>query len=60
MPPPQQKKPSYDSDISRRKDCEQVIRVKKDFQDLNPTDFRFTGKETAVHEACVPIIGSLE
>ena len=27
--------------FSRRKDCEQVMRVKKDLKDLNPTDLDF-------------------
>ena len=27
--------------FSRRKDCEQVIRIKKDLKDLNPTDLDF-------------------
>ena len=35
------KKQSYNSEISRMKDCEQVVRVKKDFKDLNSTDLGF-------------------
>ena len=30
-----------DSDIFRRKDCEQVMRVKKDLKDLNPNNLDF-------------------
>ena len=30
--------------FSRRKDCEQVMRVKKDLKDLNPTDSDFPGR----------------
>ena len=41
VPPPQQKKRSDDSEISRTKDSEQVIEVKKDLKDLNPTDSDF-------------------
>ena len=42
VPPSQQKKQSDDSENSRRKDCEQVIRVKKHLKDLNPTDLDFS------------------
>ena len=41
VPPPQQKKRSYDSEISKRKNCTQVMRVNKDLKDLNPTDLDF-------------------
>ena len=41
VPPPQQKKRSDDSEISRTKDSEQVIKVKKGLNDLNPTDSDF-------------------
>ena len=41
VPPSQQKKRSDDSEISRTKDSEQVIKVKKDLKDLNPTDSDF-------------------
>ena len=41
VPPPQQKKRSDDSEISRTKDSEQVIKVKKGLKDLNPTDSDF-------------------
>ena len=41
VPPPQQKKRSNDSEISSQKDCEQVMKVKKDLKDLNPTDLDF-------------------
>ena len=50
VPPPQQKKQSYDNEISKRKDCEQVIRVKKDFKDLNATNFDFSGSDTVIHK----------
>ena len=39
--PSQQKKLSHNSENSRRKDYEQVIRVKKDLKDLNTTDLDF-------------------
>ena len=39
--PSQQKKLSRNSENSRRKDYEQVIRVKKDLKDLNTTDLDF-------------------
>ena len=39
--PSQQKKQSGDGENTRRKDYEQVIRVKKDLKDLNPTDLDF-------------------
>ena len=32
---------SGDSDISRRKDCQQIVRVKKELKDLNPTHLDF-------------------
>ena len=32
---------SGDSDISRRKDCQQIMRVKKELKDLNPTHLDF-------------------
>ena len=41
VPPPQQKKRSNDSEISRTKDSEQVIKVKKGLKDLNPIDSDF-------------------
>ena len=39
--PPQQKKQLDDSENSRKKVYEQVIRVKKDLKDLNPTNLDF-------------------
>ena len=30
--------------FSRRKDCEQVMRVKQDLKNLNPTDLDFPGR----------------
>ena len=36
-----QKKQSYNSEISRKRDFEQVIRVKKDLKYLSPTDLDF-------------------
>ena len=36
-----QKKQSYNSEISRKRDFEQVIRVKKDLKYLNPTGLDF-------------------
>ena len=41
VPPPQQKNRSDDSEISRMKDSEQVIKVKKGLKDLNPIDSDF-------------------
>ena len=41
VPPPQQKNQSDDSEISRMKDSEQVIKVKKGLKDLNPIDSNF-------------------
>ena len=32
---------SGDSEISRRKDCQQIMRVKKELKDLNPTHLDF-------------------
>ena len=41
VPPPRPKKRSDDSEISRTKDSEQVIKVKKNLKDLNPNDSDF-------------------
>ena len=41
VPPPKLKQRSDDSEISRRKDSEQVMKVKKDLKDLNSTDSDF-------------------
>ena len=35
------KRRSGDSEISRRKDCQQIMRVKKELKDLNPTHLDF-------------------
>ena len=42
VPLPQQKKRSDDSEISRTKDSEQVIKVKKGLKDLNPNNADFS------------------
>ena len=42
VPPPQQKNRSDDSEISRMKDSELVINVKKGLKDLNPIDSDFS------------------
>ena len=36
------KRQSESSEISRRKDCEQVMKIKKDLKDLSPSDLGFT------------------
>ena len=44
------KKQSGFTEISRSEDCKQVIRVKKDLKDLNPTDL-----DSPEETPCVPI-----
>ena len=36
------KRQSESSEISRRKDCEQVMKIKNDLKDLSPSDLGFT------------------
>ena len=59
VPPPKLKQRSDDSEISRRKDSEQVMKVKKDLKDLNPTDSDFpeSGHGYSKMTPCVPITG---
>ena len=44
--------------FSRRKDCEQVMRVKKDLKDLDPTDLDFpAGTRLFINDGLCPITG---
>ena len=53
--PSQQKKQSDYSENSKRKDYEQVIRVKKDLKDLNTTDLNFhEGKQLFINDTLCP------